>query len=192
MSHNNQFRIISDGIYYRIMAATHMLCAFPWKRKSKSCARSPNLTPIYVFLFFGTHHNELIVPNASWSNKLIVLPWKLKSSVVKALTERLYSFTTHKTDFESLRQTVSGEVGVTKSVQEKVCVCVCMYGPLTLHEWLKWRTRVKPLFQRKKKRKRGHLEHSQWNLRAHLRKVSPKSLGNFCAEVQLHSQAVLW
>lgn len=71
-------------------------------------------------------------------------------------------------------------------------VCVCVYGPVTLHEWLKWRTRVKPLFQRKKKRKRGHLEHSQWNLRAHLRKVSPKSLGNFCAEVQLHSQAVLW
>jgi len=80
--------------------------------------------PFMCVLFFGTHHNELIVPNASWSNKLIVLPWKLKSSVVKALTERLYSFTTHRQILNRCGKLCRVKWASPRAFKRK---CVCVY-----------------------------------------------------------------
>lgn len=76
-----------------------------------------------------------------------------------------------------------------KRSRESLCVCVDLWLYMNdsseEHAWNH--------YFKGKRRGRGDILNIRSGTWVRIRrKVSPKSLGNFCAQVQLHSQAVLW
>lgn len=162
------------------------MCISFYFKKWNFYASSQNLTHI-IFLKHFWHTSEwahcvecimellngLFYPG-NWSHRCQDVNW---DSIHSQPTDRFWIIAANCVGWSGRHQERS---------RESVCVDLWLYMNDSSGE-----TRLKPLFQRKKKRKKGQLEHSQWNLSAHLRKVSPKSLGNLCAPLQLHSQTVL-